>query len=91
MAEPLRRLGALTGAQAGAELAQATDTDLPEALPDLIPPTAPPAGWRTPASLTALTTPGQPVPLPSGSDEEAAPDRRDGPAARPTTDEDGDV
>ncbi|WTY54326.1 Mu transposase C-terminal domain-containing protein [Streptomyces sp. NBC_01411] len=91
-AESPRRLGALTGAQAGAELAQATDTDLSDlALPDLIPPAAPPAGWRTPASLTALTTPGQPVPLPSGSDEETAPDRRDGPAARPTTDEDGDA
>ena len=37
-----QRLGALTTAQAEAELAQATDTDLRElALPDLIPPAAP--------------------------------------------------
>lgn len=91
-AEAPQRLGALTTAQAGAELAQATDTDLPDlALPDLIPPAAPSAGWRTPASLTALTTSGQPVPLPSGSDEETAPDRRDGRAAPPPTDEDGDT
>ncbi|MFF1837967.1 Mu transposase C-terminal domain-containing protein [Streptomyces sp. NPDC058231] len=90
-AEAPQRLGALTTAQAGAELARAADTDLSDlALPDLIPLAAPPAGWRTPASLTALTTSGQPVPLPSGSDEETAPDRRDGRAAPPTTDEDGD-
>ncbi|WYB39747.1 transposase family protein [Streptomyces sp. GD-15H] len=57
--EAPRRLGALTTAQAAAELAQATDTGLSDlALPDLIPPAAPPAGWRTPASLAALTTPG---------------------------------
>ncbi|MER6655071.1 Mu transposase C-terminal domain-containing protein [Streptomyces sp. NPDC000971] len=87
-----QRLGALTTAQAGAELAQATDTDLSDlALPDLIPPAAPPAGWRTPASLAALTTPSLPAPFPSGSDEASAPDRRDGRAARPTTDEDGDA
>jgi len=87
-----QRLGALTTAQAGAELAQATDTDLSDlALPDLIPLAAPPAGWRTPASLAALTTPSLPAPFPSGSDEASAPDRRDGRAARPTTDEDGDA
>uniref|UniRef100_UPI003F4BC111 Mu transposase C-terminal domain-containing protein n=1 Tax=Streptomyces microflavus TaxID=1919 RepID=UPI003F4BC111 len=91
-AEAPQRLGALTTAQAGAELAQATDSDLSDlALPDLIPPAAPPAGWRTPASLAALTTPGQAAPLPSGSDEVTVSDRRDGRAARPTTDEDGDA
>ncbi|MFJ4839317.1 hypothetical protein [Streptomyces sp. NPDC088746] len=59
--------------------AQAIGTDLADlALPDLIPPAAPLTGWRTPASLTALTTPGRPAPLPSGGDEETAPDRRDG-------------
>ncbi|MFD9543481.1 Mu transposase C-terminal domain-containing protein [Streptomyces sp. NPDC060022] len=83
-----QRLGALTTAQAGAELSQATDTDLSDlALPDLIPP----AGWRTPASLAALTVPAQPVPLVSGSDGASASDRRDGRAARPTTCEDGDA
>ncbi|MFJ6239446.1 Mu transposase C-terminal domain-containing protein [Streptomyces griseus] len=91
-AEAPQRLGALTTAQAGAELAQATDSDLSDlALPDLIPPAAPPAGWRTPASLAALTTPGQAAPLPSGSDEVTVSDRRDVRAARPTTDEDGDA
>ncbi|MGQ4719035.1 transposase [Streptomyces anulatus] len=91
-AEAPQRLGALTTAQAGAELSQATDTDLADlALPDLIPPTAPPTGWRTPASLTALTTSGQSLPLLSGSGEETAPARRDGRAARHTTDEGGDA
>ncbi|MGW3874523.1 hypothetical protein ACWEC4_44480 [Streptomyces sp. NPDC005055] len=42
-AEPVRRLGALSTAEAEAELAQATGTDLSDlALPDLIPPVAPP-------------------------------------------------
>lgn len=60
--EAPRRLGALTGAQAEAELAQTADTDLAQlAMPDLIPPAAPPAHRRTPASLAALTTPGPPV------------------------------
>ncbi|MFI6690027.1 Mu transposase C-terminal domain-containing protein [Streptomyces sp. NPDC050485] len=91
-AEAPQRLGALTTAQAEAELAQATDTDLSDlALPDLIPPAAPPAGWRTPASLAALTTPGRPIPAPSGRDSASAPDGPDGRAARPTTDEDGDA
>lgn len=59
--EAPQRLGALTAVQAEAELAQASDTDLSDlAMPDLIPPAAPPAGWRTPASLAALTTPGRP-------------------------------
>ncbi|MEV7197978.1 transposase [Streptomyces sp. NPDC093510] len=87
--EAPQRLGALTTAQAEAELAQATDTDL--SLPDLIPPAAPPAGWRTPASLAALTTPDRPTPLPSGRDSAPAPDGPDGRAARPTTDKDGDT
>lgn len=42
-AEPARRLGALSTAEAEAELAQATGTDLSDlALPDLIPPAAHP-------------------------------------------------
>ncbi|WP_416071583.1 transposase [Streptomyces sp. ME02-8801-2C] len=87
-----QRLGALTTAQAEAELAQATDTDLSQlSLPDLIPPAAPPAGWRTPASLAALTMPERPVPLPSGRGSAPAPDSPGGRAARPTTDEDGDA
>ncbi|WP_435836566.1 transposase [Streptomyces asoensis] len=87
--EAPRRLGALTTAQAEAELAQATDTDLSDlALPDLIPPAAPPAGWRTPASLAVLTTPGPPAPIPSGRGSASASDGR---AARPTIDEDGDA
>ncbi|WUX04444.1 hypothetical protein OG275_00035 [Streptomyces niveus] len=92
-AEPPRRLGALTGAQADAELARSADTSLSQlALPDVIPPAAPPADWRTPASLAALTTPGRPRPLPSGRD--CAPAVPDGPsrqAAPSTTDEDGDA
>ncbi|MER5853492.1 hypothetical protein ABT126_42955 [Streptomyces sp. NPDC002012] len=91
-AEEPQRLGALTTAQAEAELAQATDTDLSQlSLPDLIPPAAPPAGWRTPASLAALTTPDRPAPAPSGRDEASAPDGTDGRPAPPTTDEDGDA
>ncbi|WP_221507156.1 Mu transposase C-terminal domain-containing protein [Streptomyces sp. RK75] len=87
--EEPRRLGTLTTAQAEAELAQASDTDLSQlSLPDLIPPAMPPAGWRTPASLAVLTTSGRPTPIPSGSDGASAPDRQ---AAHPTTDEDGDA
>lgn len=90
--EAPQRLGALTTAQAEAELAQAADTDLSQlSLPDLIPPAAPPTGWRTPASLAALTTPDRPTPLPSGRDSVPAPDGPDGRAARPTTDKDGDA
>ncbi|NEC91748.1 transposase [Streptomyces sp. SID12501] len=90
--EAPQRLGALTTAQAEAELSQATDTDLSQlSLPDLIPPAAPPAGWRTPASLAALTTPDRPNPLPSDRDSAPAPDGPDGRAARPTTDKDGDA
>ncbi|MEV5012209.1 transposase family protein [Streptomyces sp. NPDC055692] len=90
--EAPQRLGALTGAQAEAELAQVTDTDLSDlALPDLIPPAAPPAGWRTPASLAGLTTPGRPAPVLPGRDSTPAPDGPNGRAARPTTDEDGDA
>ncbi|MCF3137556.1 Mu transposase C-terminal domain-containing protein, partial [Streptomyces olivochromogenes] len=85
--EAPQRLGALTTAQADAELAQAAGTGLSQlSLPDLIPPVAPPVGWRTPASLAALTTPGRPAPLPSGRDGASAADGR---AADPTTDEDG--
>ncbi|MBH1935814.1 DDE-type integrase/transposase/recombinase [Streptomyces sp. AV19] len=92
-AEPPQRLGALTGAQAAAELAQSAGTGLSQlALPDVIPPAAPPADWRTPASLAALTTPSRPAPPPSSRDSTAtAPDSPDRRAARPTTDEDGDA
>ncbi|MFE3220860.1 Mu transposase C-terminal domain-containing protein [Streptomyces antimycoticus] len=92
-AEPPRRLGALTGAQADAELARSAGTGLSQlALPDVIPPAAPPADWRTPASLAALTTPSRPAPPPSSRDVTAtAPDSQDRRAARPTTDEDGDA
>lgn len=93
-AAPPQRLGALTTAQAEAELAQSADTDLAQlAMPDLIPPAAPPADWRTPASLAALTTPGphSPVPHPSGRDGACAPDGPGGRAAPPITDEDGDA
>ncbi|MFF8961051.1 Mu transposase C-terminal domain-containing protein [Streptomyces sp. NPDC014894] len=92
-AEPLRRLGALTGAQADAELAAADHTDVARlALPDVIPPAAPPAGWRTPPSLAALTTPGRPAPLPSGRDSApATPDDPGRPAASSTPDKDGDA
>ncbi|MCX5318057.1 Mu transposase C-terminal domain-containing protein [Streptomyces sp. NBC_00154] len=82
-AGPAQRLGALTSAQAGRELAAVEHTDASKlALPDLIPPAAPPADWRTPPSLAPWTTPGRPAPVPS----EPAPD---GPAAQ--TDEDGDA
>ncbi|MEU6709746.1 hypothetical protein ABZ940_39665, partial [Streptomyces wuyuanensis] len=93
-AEPPRRLGALTGAQADAELAQSAGTSLSQlALPDAIPLAAPPADWRTPASLAALTMPAHPVPLPSGRDPApVGPGGPDGRAARTTTDdEDGDA
>ncbi|OKJ85684.1 transposase [Streptomyces sp. CB02400] len=91
-AEPPRRLGALTGAQAEAELAQSADVGLSQlALPDVVPPAAPPADWRTPASLAALTTPARSAPCPSGRDDASALDGRDGRAAPPTTDEDGDA
>ncbi|MER7481261.1 transposase family protein [Streptomyces sp. NPDC126510] len=90
--EAPRRLGALTTAQAEAELAQTADTDLAQlAMPDLIPPAAPPDDWRTPASLAALTTPGPPAPHPPGRDGASAPDGRDGRAVPPMTDEDGDA
>ncbi|MFD4369990.1 hypothetical protein [Streptomyces sp. NPDC058486] len=57
-AGPPQRLGVLIGAQADAELAQATGTRLSDlALPDVVPPAAPPADWRTPASLAARTRP----------------------------------
>ncbi|MFE4054224.1 Mu transposase C-terminal domain-containing protein [Streptomyces sp. YIM B13518] len=91
-AEAPQRIGALTTAQAEAELAQNADSDLAQlAMPDLIPHAAPPADWRTPASLAALTTPGPPVRYPYGRDGAFAPDGRDGRAAPPTTDEDGDT
>jgi putative transposase len=90
-AETPQRLGALTTAQAGAELAQATDTDLSDlALPDLIPPAAPPTGWRTPPSLAALTTPAPPTSALPGSGPASAPATPET-AARPITDEDGDA
>ncbi|MEY9490978.1 hypothetical protein RKD26_006857 [Streptomyces calvus] len=92
LAEAPQRLGALTTAQAEAELAQTADSDLAQlAMPDLIPPAAPPADWRTPASLAALTTPGPPVRYPSGRDGASASDGPGGRAAPPTTDEDGDA
>ncbi|WFB88303.1 MULTISPECIES: Mu transposase C-terminal domain-containing protein [Streptomyces] len=91
-AEAPQRIGALTTAQAEAELAQTAHSDLAQlAMPDLIPHAAPPADWRTPASLAALTTPGPPVRYPYGRDGASAPDGRDGRAAPPTTDEDGDT
>jgi putative transposase len=89
--EAPQRLGALTARQAETELAQATGTDLSDlALPDLIAPAAPPPGWRTPASLTALTGPGRTAHAPSGRDGTWAPDGRDGRAV-PSTDDDGDA
>ncbi|WSL44242.1 Mu transposase C-terminal domain-containing protein [Streptomyces sp. NBC_01268] len=61
--EAPQRLGALTGAQADAELALSAGASLSQlALPDIVPPAVPPAGWRTPASLAALTGPGRPGP-----------------------------
>ncbi|MFH9590119.1 hypothetical protein ACH4LS_33925 [Streptomyces luteogriseus] len=90
--EAPQRLGALTTAQAEAELAQTADSDLAQlAMPDLIPHAAPPADWRTPASLAALTTPGPPVPHPYGRDGASAPDGPGGRAAPPITDENGDA
>jgi putative transposase len=92
-AEPPRQLGALTGAQAEAELARPAVSDLAQlALPDVIPHATPPADWRTPPSLAALTAPARPAPLPPGRD--CAPAVPDGPAGRAvpsTTDEDGDA
>ncbi|SFY52357.1 Mu transposase C-terminal domain-containing protein [Streptomyces sp. F-1] len=91
-AEAPQRLGALTGAQAEAELAQTAGSDLAQlAMPDLIPHAAPPADWRTPASLAALTTPGPPIRYPHGRDGSCAPDGPGGQAALPTADEDGDA
>ncbi|WP_241788074.1 Mu transposase C-terminal domain-containing protein [Streptomyces sp. PRh5] len=84
--EAPRRLGALTTAQAEAELAQAAGTDLAElALPDLIPPAAPPADWRTPPSLATRTMPGRPSPVLSEPVSDGVPE--------PTTQtaEDGDA
>ncbi|MFF1725429.1 Mu transposase C-terminal domain-containing protein [Streptomyces sviceus] len=74
-------LGALTAAQAEAELAHAAGTSLSDlALPDLIPPAAPPADWRTPPSLATRTAPGRlPAPFPS----EPAPRRLPGQTADP--------
>ncbi|MEV8626487.1 hypothetical protein [Streptomyces sp. NPDC051079] len=90
--EAPQRLGALTTAQAEAELAQTADSDLAQlAMPDLIPHAAPPADWRTPASLAALTTPGPRVPHPPGRAGASAPDGCDGRTAPPTTDEDGEA
>ncbi|MBW8093507.1 Mu transposase C-terminal domain-containing protein [Streptomyces hygroscopicus] len=81
-----QRLGALTTAQAEAELAQTAGTDLSNlALPDLIPPAAPPADWRTPPSLATRTAPGRPAPLPSRSVPDGSPGRAADPA------EDGDA
>ncbi|MEU0663699.1 transposase family protein [Streptomyces lavendulocolor] len=92
-AGPPRRLGALTGAQADAELAQSADADLSQlALPDVVPLAAPPADWRTPASLAALITPARPAPRPPGRDSASAvPDGLGRHAAPSTTDEDGDA
>ncbi|WP_405512005.1 Mu transposase C-terminal domain-containing protein [Streptomyces canus] len=84
--EALRRLGALTTAQAEAELAQSAGTALSAlAMPDLIPPAAPPADWRTPPSLVTRTAPGRLPPVPS----EPAPGRPPGPDEQTT--EDGDA
>ncbi|MEU4730430.1 hypothetical protein [Streptomyces sp. NPDC023588] len=84
-----QRLGALTIAQAEAELAQTADTDLAQlALPDLTPPAAPPTGWRTPASLAALTTPTS-APDPPGGDTPPTPGGP--PAEHPAIDTDGDA
>ncbi|HSA50058.1 MAG TPA: transposase family protein [Yinghuangia sp.] len=83
--EAPRRLGALTTAQAGAELAQTTDTNLSAlALPDLIPPAAPPTEWRTPPSLTTRTASPQPT-----TSAELTPGDTTSPLARPA--EDGDA
>ncbi|MGW4078471.1 transposase [Streptomyces asiaticus] len=85
-AGPAKRLGALTAAQAGHELAAVEHADASKlALPDLIPPAAPPADWRTPPSLATRTAPGRPAPLPS----EPVPDGPPARAADPA--EDGDA
>ncbi|MEU7723079.1 Mu transposase C-terminal domain-containing protein [Streptomyces tibetensis] len=85
-AGPAQRLGAITCAQAGHELAAIEHTDASKlALPDLIPPAAPPADWRTPPSLAARTAPGRPAPLPA----EPAPDGPLEPTAQNA--EDGDA
>ncbi|MBT2545715.1 transposase [Streptomyces sp. ISL-44] len=61
------RLGAVSAAEAGAELAAADRVDLSQlALPDLIPPAAPPSDWRTPPSLAART---RQAPAPPAPDE----------------------
>ena len=84
--EAPRRLGALTTAQAEAELAQSAGTALSDlAMPDLIPPAAPPDDWRTPPSLALRTAPGRPPSVPS----KPAPGRPPGPAEQTT--EDGDA
>ncbi|MEU0196421.1 hypothetical protein ABZ250_42525 [Streptomyces afghaniensis] len=84
-AGPAQRLGALTSAQAGRELAAVEHTDASKlALPDLIPPAAPPADWRTPPSLATRTAPGRPAPLPA---EPAA----DGPPEPTAQTADGDA
>ena len=80
-------LGALTAAQAEAELARTTGTGLSDlALPDLIPPAAPPADWRTPASLAA---PGRPASAPCVRDSALAP--QDPPGPNTQTPEEGDA
>ncbi|MFC9810237.1 Mu transposase C-terminal domain-containing protein [Streptomyces griseoaurantiacus] len=79
--EAPRRLGALTTAQAEAELTRTADTDLAQlAMPDLIPPAAPPADWRTPPSLVTRNAPGRPAPVPA----EPAPGRPPGSTAQTT-------
>ncbi|MGP4004844.1 Mu transposase C-terminal domain-containing protein, partial [Streptomyces sp. 8N706] len=84
-AEPAQRLGALTAAQAGHELAAIEHTDASKlALPDLIPPAAPPAEWRTPPSLATSATPSRRASIPS----EPAPDGPPGRAADPAQDGD---
>jgi putative transposase len=87
-AEPARRLGALTSAQAEHELAAAEHTDPSKlALPDLIPHAAPPADWRTPPSHAARATPGRPAPPPREPDPDGPPTG----VAAPDALEDGDA
>ncbi|MFF3653618.1 Mu transposase C-terminal domain-containing protein [Streptomyces sp. NPDC002181] len=58
------RLGAVSAAEAGAELASTDRAVLSRlALPDLIPPAAAPPTWRTPPSLAVRTR----LPLPTGT------------------------
>lgn len=53
---PAQRLGAVTAAEADAELSASADSDMATlALPDLIPPALPPDDWNTPASLRPST------------------------------------